>query len=277
MVTPTNFAIEAFSIASANDVYNRARPTYPLKSVKDIIQNCLSSNATVIELGAGTGIFTRLLLNNCDGKIENLIAVDPSPGMRQSFLNNTKSDEVSIKCLDGLFWEINQPDSSADLVVCAQSWHWCHKQNEGLEEIARVLKPNGYMIWIWNLNDRDSASWVGELRDVYEEYERGMPQFRHGKWKESFDQPAFKKYFDKKDYREYAEVLPTTNEMVKERILSMSYISMLDKEEKEIIFKKVDSILTNNTSIKWIDKVKGIYEYPYKTHCYMMRRSDLMK
>lgn len=35
-------------------------------------------------------------------------------------------------------------------------------------EFARVLRPEtGMIAFIWNMEDRDSAAWVGKVRDLY--------------------------------------------------------------------------------------------------------------
>ena len=78
------------------------------------------------------------------------------------------------------------------------AWHWvgdkAEDHNAAMTELARVLKPKGILAvsaarhnaselmcgqWIWNLEDQDAAAeWVRPVRDVYEKYEGGSPQYR---------------------------------------------------------------------------------------------------
>jgi hypothetical protein len=46
----------------------------------------------------------------------------------------------------------------------------------------RVLKKEGTVVMIWNLEDR-RASWVARLREAYEKHEAGSPQYRLGLWR----------------------------------------------------------------------------------------------
>lgn len=55
------------------------------------------------------------------------------------------------------------------------AFHWTgHDGTSAITEIARVLKPGGVAVFIWNLEDREQA-WVAKLRDLYEVYEDGEP------------------------------------------------------------------------------------------------------
>lgn len=106
-------------------------------------------------LGAGTGIFTRALLAHPDwaGAVGQLRAVEPSAGMRAQFERTVDDARASIA--DGTFADTHAPDGWADLVVIAQAFHWCHPDYESaVREFARVLKPDGVVALVWNLEDR---------------------------------------------------------------------------------------------------------------------------
>ena len=117
--------------------------------------------------------------------------------MRQGFLkspllqpNRSSPPQVEIK--DGSFAELPFPSSSADIIVGAQCWHWAHPNyGEAVAEFARVLKPGGTLAFIWNLEDRET-DWVAKVRDAYEAYERGTPQYRLGWWRETFKTSEYK-------------------------------------------------------------------------------------
>ena len=117
--------------------------------------------------------------------------------MRQGFLKSpllqpNRSSPPQVEIQDGSFAELPFPSSSADIIVGAQCWHWAHPNyGEAIAEFARVLKPGGTLAFIWNLEDRE-VGWVGKVRDAYEAYERGTPQYRLGWWKATFQTSEYK-------------------------------------------------------------------------------------
>lgn len=75
----------------------------------------------------------------------------------------------------------------------AQCFHWAEPDYQSaISEFARVLKPGGTLALIWNLEDRKKARWVAQIRDAYESYEEGTPQYRLGWWRKMFDTEAYK-------------------------------------------------------------------------------------
>ena len=99
---------------------------------------------TILEPGAGTGIFSRLVLSPPDGyvrlPISQLVGVEPSAGMRQAWDKAyAKIDPKSLlakgSIVDGSFEDFSQSGvekGSADLVAIAQAWHWCPDHESAL-------------------------------------------------------------------------------------------------------------------------------------------------
>ena len=68
------------------DDYTRYRPGYPPEALQFIRnQSNLNTNSTVADIGAGTGIFTALLLNSG----ASVIAVEPNEAMPVSYTHLT--------------------------------------------------------------------------------------------------------------------------------------------------------------------------------------------
>ena len=72
--------------------------------------------------------------------------------MREQFAKTVHDPRASVR--DGTFDATHVEDGWADLVVIAQAFHWCPDYDKAAREFARVLKPDGVVVLIWNLEDR---------------------------------------------------------------------------------------------------------------------------
>jgi hypothetical protein len=73
-----------------------------------------------LRIGAGTGLFTRALLAHPEwsSSIGQLIAVEPSQGMRETFSKLVRDDRVTVH--QGTFDTTDIQDGWADFVIIAQ-------------------------------------------------------------------------------------------------------------------------------------------------------------
>lgn len=107
----------------------------------------------MIELGAGTGKLTRLLVELG----HDVHAIDADPEMLRVLQENCPGVRTSLAPAEA----IPAPDRSADVVVAAHSFH-CFDTETALPEIARVLKPGGHLALVWNERD-ERIPWVRRL------------------------------------------------------------------------------------------------------------------
>jgi SAM-dependent methyltransferase len=118
--------------------YERARPTYPAAALAVLP---LGEDAEVLDLGAGTGKLTRVLVE----RYRRVIAVEPLDGMRAIL----EQVVPAVESLAGSAESIPLADSSVDGVFAGQAFHW-FANDEAVAEIARVLRPGGVLCAIWN-------------------------------------------------------------------------------------------------------------------------------
>lgn len=298
-------ARSGFDSSGGSGLYDRARPSYPPAAISTIINEATNAQSPaplrIVELGAGTGIATRMLLASAtsaaaDGTpppgIASLTAIEPSAGMRSHFDSaiasgpgsvkqqlqdkGSLSPSASITVEDGAFENFDAGESN-DAVVVAQAWHWCQNWDGALQQVAKALRPNGILALIWNLEDRDAAPWVAQIRDIYEEFEDNTPQYRHMYWHAMYKTPTFASDFKADEPRHYHRTIPTTLQAVIDRVLSKSYISVLPKEKQEKLVADISNYLNTTPDEqlgrKWIDKEQGIWEYPYRTDLHIFRRN----
>ncbi|KAI5123364.1 hypothetical protein M0805_001785 [Coniferiporia weirii] len=256
-----------------NELYDRARPTYQPDVLSHIRKVAgAKSSVNIVELGAGTGIFTRALLAHPEWQtaVGELKAIEPSEGMREVFAKTVMDPRVSVA--NGTFDHTGAPDAWADLVIVAQAFHWCPDYEAALQEFARVLKPEGAIVLVWNLEDRERARWVDQLRDVYEKFELNTPQFRLGLWRKVFDVPAYTKFFHPYEDTTFYHNITGTSDSVVERVFSKSYIAVQPEENKKAIREMVKEVVERGDDKVWIDEAQGVFEYPYNAFVYVLRR-----
>src|SRR4051812_41228276 len=103
--------------ASAADVYEESRPTYPREAVDWLATELdLGPGRTVVDLAAGTGKLTRLLTPSG----ATVTAIGPVDEMRDALQRTTPAAAPR----PGTAEATGLPDSSADAVTVAQAFHW---------------------------------------------------------------------------------------------------------------------------------------------------------
>ena len=127
------------SLDSWPDDYERGRLGWPPEVVH--IPG-LPPTATVLDLGAGTGKLTRLLVPT----FGRVVAVEPAEAMRRVL--DVLCPEA--EALPGTGQEIPLADASVDAVFAAQAFHW-FEDERAVAEITRVLRPGGALVLMWNL------------------------------------------------------------------------------------------------------------------------------
>jgi SAM-dependent methyltransferase len=138
------------SFGAAADLYDTIRPSYPPEAVRWMLGE---EPVRVVDLGAGTGIFSRLVASLG----HDVVAVEPDEGMRARLAETSPG----VTVLAGSAEAIPVPVASVDAVVAAQAYHW-FDNDEARLEITRVLRPGGVFAPIWNVRD-ESVDWVAAL------------------------------------------------------------------------------------------------------------------
>lgn len=129
-----------FSDRVAN--YIRYRPGYPPELVAALLAD--SGKPVVADIGSGTGIFTRLLLQQ-DLRV---FGIEPNANMRQAGAEYL-AQYGSFTSIDGGAEDTGLDDASVDLITAAQAFHWFNNEASRIE-FARILKADGKLALIWN-------------------------------------------------------------------------------------------------------------------------------
>jgi SAM-dependent methyltransferase len=157
-MAPDRRRTRATSFGPAADLYDQVRPGYPREALKWALEPIGPGPWRVADIGAGTGIMTRLIA--AEG--HDVVAVEPDPEMRRRLAQTTP--EVSV--LAGTAESLPFRDGDLAAAVAAQAYHWFDRETAHAE-LARVIRPGGVFAAIWN--DRDeSAEWVGAYSRIIE-------------------------------------------------------------------------------------------------------------
>lgn len=117
----------------------------------------------VVEVGAGTGKLTKMLLELG----LNVIAIEPNDAMREEGIKYTEAFE-NIIWKKGSGEVTGVEDHQADWIIMASSFHWTDP-NLSLPEFSRILKANGHFTAIWNPRNLEiSELHTGIEKRIYE-------------------------------------------------------------------------------------------------------------
>lgn len=255
----THPAVRGFD--SAADTYERGRPDYPAAAIRHLGRVLrLGPSTTVVELGSGTGKFTRALAPLAAARI----AVEPIEGMRRVFARELP--EVPV--LAGTAEAIPLPDGVADAVVVAQAFHW-FRAKPALREIARILRPGGGLGLVWNLRD-ESVAWSRQLTEIINDYgySRTIPRSRERGWRSEFGHPGG--LFGPLSERTFPHLQRAARETFVARILSVSVIAVLPAPEQRRVAAKVRAVLSQDPTTRG----RAVVAMPYRTEVYWAFRRD---
>lgn len=124
--------------------YVRYRPDYPVALVGWLHGLGVNPDWTVADVGAGTGISSKLFLDAG----HRVTAVEPNAKMRDAAIRWLR-DEARFVAVDGSAEATGLPDGSTDLVIAAQAFHW-FDTDKVRAEFARILSPRGLVAVFWN-------------------------------------------------------------------------------------------------------------------------------
>lgn len=216
---------DASSFDEVAPIYDTSRPSYPREAVDWVVPD---DAAVVVDVGAGTGIFTRLLQR--PGR--TVIAVEPSANMRDEL--RAAVPEASV--FQGSGERMPLAVGSADAMTFAQAWHWVDVPAAS-REAARVLRPGGTLGLIWNLRD-ERVGWVRELGAAMRadgDHYRGLD-----------DDPDVDDPFGpaQRQYVEWEQ--PYTRTAILDLVRSRSYFALLSPADRAQTLGAVEDVLARH-------------------------------
>ena len=232
------------AFAEVAGAYERGRPTYPEDAVRWLAGD---EPCDVVDLGAGTGKLTRALV----ALGHRVTAVEPLAEMRAQL----ESAVPGVAAVGGNAESMPLEDASADVVTCAQAFHW-FDHAVALPEIARILKPGGRLALVWNTRD-DRDEWVAELSEIIGNESIGESDVE-GPIRRS-------ELFDAVERAEFRFEQALDRETLLDLVLSRSYCAKLPQEDREPILDAVARLYDSTAGAEGV-------RLAYVTKCFRVTR-----
>ena len=231
--------------------YAKYRPSYPGALIDCIVEGLDIDRLIAADIGAGTGISSRLL---ADRGIK-VIAIEPNAAMR-----GVAKVHPLVEFRDGSAENSKLPNASVDLVTCFQAFHWFNPEPT-LKEFARILKPQGRLAAVWHNCDREDR-FTSEYSALTRIASNNYSQLRHGT--ERFLRNT--SWFNPVHHLVFCDRQALSSEALVGRAMSTSYIP----QEGEVHQKLVQDLA--NLHQQYCDQA-GLVYLQYKTSLYLTERS----
>ena len=252
-------AVAASGFARGAQAYANGRPGYPAATIDWLCRDLgIGPDSRVVEVGAGTGLFTQLLMQTGAA----IAAVDPVCEML---------DRLAVTCpgVDAIVapaQSIPLDDGSVDAILSATAFHWFASM-ETLREFHRLLRPGGMVGLIWNLRD-ERVPWVARLSEITNRRNRAAPRERDEDWRAPFvAESGFSSLVE--TVMTYAHHGPV-EDVVVGRTLSTSFIAALDDGARAEVVAEVRALIAATPELA----SGGDVTFPYVTRAYRCRRID---
>jgi SAM-dependent methyltransferase len=179
MPNPKSNATTRFSDRVAD--YVKYRPHYPLEILDLLAARCdLTPESVIADVGSGTGILTKLFLENGNP----VIGVEPNTDMREA-AERYLADYARFTSVDGTAEATRLPKHAVDFVLVGQAFHW-FDQDRTRAEFQRILKDGagneaerGWCVLVWNDRRVDTTPFLIDYEALLQRFATDYNEINH--------------------------------------------------------------------------------------------------
>lgn len=214
---------------------------------------------TVVEVGAGTGKLTKMLLD----RGLKVIAVEPNDAMRHEGILYTDGYK-NIQWKRGSGEDTGVDSGIADWVVMASSFHWTDPL-KSLPEFSRVLKPDGFFTAMWNPRNIAASKFHTKIENQIKLIVPELQRVSSGS----------------QSTKQWEEILVSTGDFKECILMETDYIEHMNKERYMGAWNSVNDIQSQAGPDRWskiLEMIKKeivgyeIIEVPYKIRAWTVQK-----
>jgi SAM-dependent methyltransferase len=172
---------EAFNLVP--ELYDQIRPEYPISILQQIEDYArLNSKSKIVEIGPGTGQASDYFIK----RGYNFLGIELGAELA-AFAEKKYASNANSRFLCSSFEDWDSRNKSYELLLAAQCFHWIDTDS-GIKKAAQVLKRDGVIAVMWNLEESQHTEFWKRGTDLHEEY--FPPEMEDGKglaqWSQEF-------------------------------------------------------------------------------------------
>jgi SAM-dependent methyltransferase len=251
---PATNATTRFSDRVQN--YVLYRPGYPSDVLHTLKTECgLIPDHVVADIASGTGIWTRMLLENGN----QVVGVEPNAEMREAG-ERLLAGFPRFASIAGTAEATTLAVQSVDFVTAAQAAHWFNRE-QSRQEFVRILKPDGWLVLLWNERLTDTTPFLRDYEQLLLTYGTDYQDIRH-----EHTTDAVNEFFDPAPYqeREFEMRQEFDYSGIEGRLLSSSYAPGPEHPSYPAMLKELRDIFDAHV-------VDGRATFEYETRLYFGR------
>jgi ubiquinone/menaquinone biosynthesis C-methylase UbiE len=251
---PATNATSRFSDRVQN--YVLYRPGYPPEVMHTLKTECgLVPGHVVADVASGTGIWTRMLLENGN----RVFGIEPNNEMRQPG-ERLLTGFPRFTSIAGTAEATTLPAQSVDFVTAAQAAHWFNRK-QSRREFVRILKPGGWLVLLWNERLTNSTPFLRDYEQLLLTYGTDYQDIRH-----EHTTSEVNEFFDPVPYQELEFEMRQEFDYsgIEGRLLSSSYAPGPEHPSYTAMLKELQAVFD-------VHAIEGRATFEYKTRLYFGR------
>lgn len=263
-VAPVSVRARAFDAWAGE--YERYRPWYP-GALFDLIaaRLALPNDATVVDLGAGTGKVARAAA----ARGWRVTAVDPGAPMLAVLRERAAAEGIEVKVVRACAEETGLTAASFDAALAGEAYHWFDAP-AALAEMARIVRPGGGIAFFWNVGDKTDSPLVAGERQLVAEYGiDGSDVRRPGPLPETRDAVRAAGAFEDPEFVQVPHVVTMSGADYLGLAFTKSHLRTAPAD-LQVRYRSAFSDMLERSGIRLTDTI----EVPYVVDCWIARRRE---